>query len=186
MSTRIVFGCVFFGILALTGYAFFVHVSHPANKPLQLTELAPLGKRTKTAGCQARGALPDLACTPGSIDPKVTQANIKETICVSGYTKTVRPPVSYTSPLKKKGMAAYGFTGSPSDYEFDHQIPLELGGNPTDLANLWPEPADPSPGFHEKDQVENYLNDEVCDGKISLHDAQLQIANDWLAVFRQL
>src|ERR1700687_1954524 len=44
--------------------------------------------------------LPDPKCTPGAVDPSVTQDNIDSTICVSGYTKTVRPPVSVTEPQK--------------------------------------------------------------------------------------
>jgi hypothetical protein len=31
-------------------------------------------------------------------------------------------------------------TGSPSEYEEDHFIPLELGGAPRNPKNLWPEP----------------------------------------------
>lgn len=38
--------------------------------------------------------LPIHSATPGAIDPIVTQENIGSTICVVGYTKTVRPPVS--------------------------------------------------------------------------------------------
>src|SRR5438445_32968 len=83
--------------------------------------------------------LPDPKCTPGAIDPTVTQDNIDSTICVSGYTKTVRPPVSVTEPQKLESMKSYGFTDSPSNYEFDHLIPLELGGAPDDMKNLWPE-----------------------------------------------
>ena len=63
--------------------------------------------------------------------------------------------------------------------------PLELGGDNV-IANLWPEPADPRPGFHEKDFVENYLHRQVCSGAMSLADAQREIASDWLAVWRQI
>ena len=41
-----------------------------------------------------RGQLPDPRCTPGSIDPYVTQADIRSTICKTGWTGTVRPPES--------------------------------------------------------------------------------------------
>ena len=74
---------------------------------------------------------------------------------------------------------------SPGQYEVDHLIPLELGGS-NDIANLWPEAASPKSGFHEKDQVENYLHDQVCSGAISLKDAQTQIATDWLAVYHRM
>jgi len=56
------------------------------------------------------GGLPDPKCTPGSINPSVTQDNIHNTICVAGYSKNVRPPVSYTAPLKIKLMKSYGLT----------------------------------------------------------------------------
>jgi hypothetical protein len=106
----------------------------------------------------------------------VTQANINVTICLKGWTATVRPPTSYTNALKRTQMAAYGFTGSPSDYEEDHLIPLELGGNPTDPKNLWPEPgASPNP----KDSVENQLNRLVCNGQMPLATAQQRIAANW-------
>ena len=36
-------------------------------------------------------ARPHADLTPGAIDPRVTQDNIHETICVRGYTRTVRP-----------------------------------------------------------------------------------------------
>jgi hypothetical protein len=70
-------------------------------------------------------------------------------------------------------------------YEVDHLIPLELGGDNT-IANLWPEAADPVPGFHEKDKVENYLHRQVCSGAMGLTDAQRQIASDWLKVWKQI
>ena len=84
--------------------------------------------------------LPDPKITPGALNPKVRQSTIKKTICKSGWTKTIRPPVSYTNALKIKQMVLYEETGSPSEYEEDHFIPLELGGAPRNPKNLWPEP----------------------------------------------
>jgi hypothetical protein len=70
-------------------------------------------------------------------------------------------------------------------FEVDHLIPLELGGDNT-IANLWPEAAEPRPGFHEKDRVENYLHSNVCAGAMSVAEAQRLIATDWLSVWRQI
>jgi hypothetical protein len=70
-------------------------------------------------------------------------------------------------------------------YEVDHLIPLELGGDNV-IANLWPEAAEPVPGFHEKDKVENYLHRQVCLGAMGLADAQRQIATDWLKVWKEI
>lgn len=134
-----------------------------------------------TSQCQIRGVLPDPVCTPGAIDPRVTQDTIGSTICVSGYTATVRPPATYTNALKIDQMRAYGMTNlTPQDVEEDHLIPLELGGSPRDPRNLWPEPRRSVGGRAEdKDQVENALHADVCAGRISLAEAQRRIATDW-------
>ncbi len=151
------------------------------------TSNATLGKRTKTSGCMSVNGLPDKGCTPGDIDPKVTQDNIQSTICVSGYTKTVRPPVTYTNNLKVKQIQEYSYSDtSLKDYEEDHLIPLEVGGNPTSEANLWPEPYTVTLNAHEKDKVENYLHEQVCSGKLSLQQAQLQIASNWEEIYKTL
>jgi hypothetical protein len=128
--------------------------------------------------------LPDPKCTPGAINPAVTQDNIKNTICVPGFTRTVRPPVSYTTPLKIKLMHSYGFTDSRSNYELDHLISLEIGGNPSDARNLWPEPGYGQYNFHIKDRFENYLHNQVCNGVMSLSDAQKEIASDWISSWK--
>ncbi len=108
--------------------------------------------------------------TPGSLNPDVTQGTIDETICVKGWTATVRPPASYTDQLKLQQMPQYGESGSPSDYQEDHLISLELGGNPTDPKNLWPEPY---PRAADVDKIENELNAKVCSGQLTLAQAQL-------------
>ncbi len=120
-------------------------------------------------GHRADAILADPVRTPGVLNPNVTQANIRSTICRHGWTATIRPPVSYTNPLKVKQMKQYGETGSPSDYQEDHLISLEMGGNPTDPRNLWPEPY---PRAAEMDKIENELNSEICDGKLTLAQAQ--------------
>ncbi len=129
-----------------------------------------------------RGQLPDPRCTPGSIDPAVTQANLRSTICRSGYTKTVRPPASETDRFKYD--VAYPAYGDPDSRktELDHLVSLELGGS-NDAANLWPEsPPTPNP----KDKVENALHAAVCDGRVTLAAAQAAIAADWLTAEQKL
>ena len=115
--------------------------------------------------------LPSPTLTPGVTNPAVTQANIGETICLRGWTKTVRPPASYTSALKLQQLKAYHLPGAPSDYQEDHLISLEMGGSPTDPKNLWPEPY---PRATEVDKIENELNDKICSGMLTLDEAQRQ------------
>jgi hypothetical protein len=120
-------------------------------------------------GHHAPAIVADPVRTPGVVNPNVTQANIRSTVCKRGWTATIRPPVSYTNALKRKQMRQYGETGSMSDYQEDHLISLEMGGSPTDPRNLWPEPY---PRASEMDQIENELNSEICDGQLTLAQAQ--------------
>jgi hypothetical protein len=107
--------------------------------------------------------------TPGVLNPDVTQATIRSTICVTGWTRTVRPPTGYTNALKSRQLRAYGLRGPPSAYQEDHLISLELGGDPTDPRNLWPEPY---PRAAQVDVIENELNAQVCSGALTLMEAQ--------------
>jgi hypothetical protein len=142
----------------------------------QVQPQAPAGS------CHASGSglysLPDPHCTPGALNPAVTQATIDQTICVSGYTKTIRPAERVTEAEKRGSMAAYGDTGSMSGFEYDHLISLELGGAANDTRNLWPEPgASPNP----KDAVEDELHVRVCSGQMPLTQAQHIVAGDWVS-----
>jgi hypothetical protein len=131
--------------------------------------------------------LPDPHCTPGAVDPQVTQDDIGSTICSSGFTSTIRPPESVTEPEKEASAAAYGYTGSFHVTEYDHLIPLELGGDPNDPANLWVEPPD-NPNAtsfaNTKDQLESRLNDLACSGQLSLAAAQQAIASNWVTAYQ--
>ncbi len=143
--------------------------------------------------CSARPtglySLPDARCTPGALNPAATQATIATTICRSGWTSTVRPPESVTEPEKLASMRAYGESAdSAHAYEYDHLVPLELGGAVNDPRNLWPEPDYATrSGFYlnPKDKLERALNRMVCNGSISLSEAQLLAARDWVAAYRR-
>jgi hypothetical protein len=120
---------------------------------------------------------PDPSCTPGALNPSVTQADIGRTICRAGWTGTTRPPEAITEAEKRASMLAYGDSGSLGDYEYDHFVPLELGGATNAAANLWPEPgASPNP----KDRVEDELNHAACDHRLSLAAAQEEIVTNWV------
>jgi len=137
-----------------------------------------IGKRIKTFGCVVNKKLPDSSCTPGDIFPDVTTRQI----CVPGYSKNVR---NVPESEKNQVYAEYGITThTTGEYEVDHLISLELGGS-NDIANLWPEAAEPKPGFHEKDKVENYLHEEICNGAMTLSEAQNIISSNWQAVSLQ-
>ena len=88
---------------------------------------------------------------------------------------------------KKQVYAEYGvsYPQPEGSYEVDHFTSLALGGS-NDITNLWPEPAAPKLGFHEKDKVENYLHDQVCNGSMTLTEAQKEISTDWYAVYLRI
>lgn len=167
---------LFILLILLLAFAYYQNQT-PAPETKVLSAITSVTPTLGSSKCHLNGLLPDSQCTPGAIDPKVTQDNIHQTICVSGYTQTVRPPVSYTNKLKKEQIANYGYPDTNlKDYEEDHLISLELGGSPDNPDNLWPEPGEsPNP----KDKIENLCHTKVCDGQISLADAQKQIATNW-------
>jgi hypothetical protein len=191
----LIFLCILFFSL---GYYYSIHSGKspiripviPSDKPnLTPTPSTVSVLGSSTAKCHAihlnpdddQAYLPDEKCTPGVADPAVTQDNIHETVCKTGYTKTVRPDVSYTSKLKKIQITDYGYPDTDMrNYEEDHLIPLGLGGSPDDPKNLWPEP---HPSFNKKDETENYLRQELCAGRISLLQAQAEISGNWYQVY---
>ena len=144
--------------------------------PTTATETTSTQSTTTTATTPGPGLpsiiLPDPKITPGRLNPSVRQSTIKKTICKSGWTKTIRPPVSYTNALKIQQMVLYEETGSPSEYEEDHFIPLELGGAPRNPENLWPEPHSQS---KLSDPLETQLQRKVCKHLMTLKKARATI-----------
>jgi len=144
---------------------------------------------TATAAGRLSGE-PRPALTPGAYNPAVTQATIGTTICVSGWTATIRPSSSYTTALKIQQITQYGYADtSTASYEEDHLIPLELGGAPSDLRNLWPEPYvatlpdGRNVGARVKDSFETSLKRQVCAGQITLAAARSRIGIHWVHAY---
>jgi hypothetical protein len=168
----------FLAILLVVSYIFIEKNVRSSSNEIKLT-VYPLGTRTKTAGCKLNGAYQDKECSPGKALDGVT----KEEVCKNGYSKAVR---NVPESLKEKVYQEYSITShKKGEYEVDHIVSLELGGS-NEIDNLYPQPAEPRPGFHEKDVVEDYLHKKVCSGKLSLEDAQKIIANHWVTVYQSL
>ena len=121
---------------------------------------------------------PNSNITPGDTFPGVTAKEV----CVSGYSSSVR---NVSSDEKAAVYQSYGMQNIPGKDEVDHLISLELGGS-NNIKNLWPEPYAPPPGAHEKDKVENALHAEVCNGTMTLQEAQRIISTDWYAYYLQI
>jgi hypothetical protein len=174
------------GALAIAAAAFLGQAPHSgavsALKRIHDPRHVTYSIHLTTCHARDRGQLPDRSCTPGSIDPAVTQRDIRSTICRAGWTARVRPPESQTERAKYHvAYPAYHIPLSVQS-ELDHLVPLELGGS-NDITNLWPEVGRiPNP----KDSVENALNHAVCNGRVSLAAAQNAIASDWLTAEARL
>jgi hypothetical protein len=114
------------------------------------------------------------ASTPGAIvssDPA--------TVCVRGYSRTVRPPYDYAwRKFRVRVFRAYGISHEQwHDYTIDHDVPLSLGGAPEDLRNVWPEPKAEA---KRKDEVEDELLAAACyRHTMTLAAAQAAIARNW-------
>ena len=112
------------------------HVSVPVEGPPQssLTSVPASHPAPEAAPTVSAGDLPCVQVKRGCIplNPDVTEDTIRQTICVPGYTKTVRPSSNYTSGVKAKLLREAGLDESlMPDYELDHIVPLELGGHPS-------------------------------------------------------
>ena len=153
------------------------------NPPVVLTD-TPVPPTTSTGDAPY---LPNSAWQPGAYNPDVTPNTIQTTICVSGYTAKIRPPVSYTDALKKQQIVQYGYSDTNlADYEEDHLIALGIGGHPTDPKNLWPQPRTTTPwSATQKDTLEDVLHKMICSGQVQLDEARQAMATDWVAAYRK-
>lgn len=142
---------------------------------MKIWALAALCSTMAFIAAAQQSAMPNSALTPGEV-----RTTDKNEVC-STRTKKFRLT---TAAMKKQVCAEYGVKDCPHEgrLEIDHLIPLELGGADT-LKNLWVQPANPRPGFHEKDKLENWLHEQVCSGKMALVDAQAKIRTNWYATY---
>jgi hypothetical protein len=134
---------------------------------------------------QAPQGLPNPQITPGAVDPAITSQNLQSTVCVRGYTATVRPDKRVTNRLKREQIRQYRYSDTdPRNYEQDHLIPLSIGGNPSDPRNMWPQPRSGEWSAEQKNDLEFVVYRMVCNGDIDLAQAQEKIARDWTAAYQ--
>ena len=128
-----------------------------------------------SGSCNSVDGLPDATCTPGAV-----RTTSVDDICHGGSTKQYRPPSSYTTKLKREQIVEYGYEDTNlADYEEDHLISLEIGGDGSNPKNLWPEPHTGKYNSFVKDKIENWLHKQVCSGAMTPEEAQHGIATDW-------
>lgn len=123
------------------------------------------------------GPEPNRVLTPGS----VRKAELSE-LCVMP-DDDLDPVV--TPEKKRQVLSAYGLNDRTSRaYQVDYLINPQLGGDDT-VENLWPEPYHATVwNAQAKDALEARLHGMVCNGQMSLEEAQHQIATDWIGAYK--
>lgn len=137
--------------------------------------------------CSTTPPAPPTVVIPTEVlNPDVRPETIDQTICVAGYTASVRPATSYTNGVKLKLLRESGAdAANASKYGLDHIVPLAVGGHPRNLKNLMLQPWDGDDGAKKKDRLEKRLQQLVCSKQLSLRDAQAAIYGDWQGAYRQ-
>lgn len=124
----------------------------------------------------AAAQLPNGFSTPGA----TTKASAKQ-ICAADFDASVKPVAQWqrNAALEKYGVRPESFSG-----ELDHLVPVSLGGS-NEPENLWPmHPAgDMTPAA--KARLAERLKTMVCDGKMTLKDAQNAFKKDWTKAYKQ-
>ena len=187
---KLTFGIfIYISIIAILLYWSFQQSVEHTTKELNYTPV-PIESRgyVKKTGIEYH-IYPIPEITPGAMNPAVTQENLKDTICKTGYTKTVRPSTSVTNKIKKESMKQYGYTDSMSNYELDHFYPITDSGHPSSPQNLWPqvwhlEVDGYDVGARTKDRLEVAYNKLLCSGKVKLESVPLCF-NEWVSCYKQ-
>jgi hypothetical protein len=125
-----------------------------------------------------------VAQTPAMLDQRVTQHSIGDTICRPDYADTVSPPVDVMMQHKQHLLADRGIDPEDGpDYALDHRVPILLGGSVDAPANLDLLPWAGPKGERRKARFVVHLKHCVCEGKLSLSDAQAAIVGNWSAAY---
>jgi hypothetical protein len=162
MNFRLLLTAALFGLM--TGCSSLPPTAEPAASPTQTT----------------RQSVPVEA-----LNADVRQETIQQTICVPGYTASVRPSTTYTNGVKLKLLRERGLPASAAaEFELDHRTPLALGGHPRNPQNLMLQPWEGPDGAKVKDRLERRLQQLVCAGKLLLDDARRAIYFDWQGAYR--
>ncbi|MFP3567358.1 hypothetical protein [Paraburkholderia sp. SIMBA_030] len=118
------------------------------------------------------------------LDERVTQQSVGETICRPGYADTVAPPFDELMAHKDRMLAARGIDAdSGVAFALDRRVPIVLGGSPDAASNLDLLPWAGQQGERRKARAAVMLKRCVCEGKLSLAEAQAAIIGNWSVVY---
>ncbi|RFU44861.1 hypothetical protein [Paraburkholderia sp. DHOC27] len=117
-------------------------------------------------------------------DGRVTQQSIGSTICRPDYVDAVSPSISVMMERKARLLADLGIsTDAGVAYALDRHVPVLLGGAPDSPANFDLLPWAGNQGERRKSRLVVRLKHCVCEGKMTLSDAQATILGNWSAAY---
>jgi hypothetical protein len=118
------------------------------------------------------------------LDGRVTQLSVASTICRPDYVDIVSPPFNVMMAHKARLLAEHGIgTNASVGYALDRHVPVLLGGSPDAPANLDLLPWAGGDGERRKERLAVRLKRCVCEGKMSLSDAQATIVGNWSGAY---
>ena len=129
------------------------------------------------------GVVPDRKLTPGDVNPDITEA----VVTAPGFRTSRYRDVTYEE--KQEDADEYKVPWSEhSKYEFDHLIPITVGGS-NNLYNLWPEPLHVNVdgydmGAKTKDELEDTIGKLVRSGRMPIAEGQA-LFKDWPAAYQE-
>ncbi|MFM0340361.1 hypothetical protein [Paraburkholderia fungorum] len=151
-----------------------------ARPPRKMRVALMLGLTAAFALCIGEACAQDA----GMLDERVTQQSLGETICRPGYADAVAPPFDKLMARKDRMLAARGMDAAEGfAFALDRRVPVVLGGSPDDPSNLdllpWAGPL----GERRKARAAVMLKRCVCEGKLSLAQAQAAIVGNWSVIY---
>jgi hypothetical protein len=132
---------------------------------------APVPSASQPIKAAGTRVFPDTSFTPGRLcttsDPNFKEFRYGEHVPYCNR--------NVSQQMKQEVAAHYGVPKSDwPNYEFDHLIPLGIGGN-SSIVNLWPQPRGKTDGSDDKDRLEDLLYHQMSSGSIKQAAAVEQI-----------
>ena len=124
----------------------------------------------------AMAQLPNNMYTPGKAD----KVDVKQ-LCAETFETSVKPMADWqkNTTLERYGVRPESFSG-----DLEHLVPVSLGGT-NDPENLYPFHAQGEYTLEAKQRLAAKIHELVCDGKMSLKQAQDIFKKDWTKGYKQ-
>jgi len=124
----------------------------------------------------ASAQLPNNMYTPGKAD----KVDVKQ-LCAATFESSVKPMADWQ---KSEALTRYGVRPETFNGDLEHLVPVSLGGT-NDPDNLYPFHPQGEYTVEAKQHLAAKLHELVCDGKMSLKQAQDVFKKDWTKGYKQ-